>query len=376
MTNSKLNWRETSAGIYYESFDIVQFYDDWDHWQNGFCRLLEIEEPEARKLIESIVNYGAGVFSKLPESKKLSAIKRGTAKYFNISAQSLELDFSVCGTAFDGSPANTLYAASISGNDERLIVGNLQLGYAWQIDASSHQPITANSVDYDESYFEAPQKPHLGMRHYTSDEGWRMQKARRLFRTLIAHSNQITDSQERIALDVGSAASYFRMALEETPGWTHYGIDQSEEAVRICKQKFGFDTFCGLIAALPTMAPQLLHNCDMITLFDVIEHVDDPLGTIKSLKEFLSKDGVIIIRTPNLVSLEYELLGEYYYSFKLDHIKYFSPNSLEAMMKLCDLSLTYMETTSHLFKGLLGIDAIHHSYLQNTGADILSIFST
>lgn len=375
MTNSKLKWHETSAGIYYESFDIVQFYDDWDHWQNGFCRLLEIEEPEARRLIESIVNYGAGVFSKLPESKKLSAIKRGTAKYFKITPQATELDLNDCGTAFDGSAANTVYAESISGNQERMIVGNLQLGYGWQIDASSGQPIRADSVVYDETYFEAPQKPHLGMRHYTTDEGWRMQKARRLFRTVVAEYNQIAYRDKNIALDVGSAGSYFRMAVEEIPGWIHYGVDQSQDAVRICKQKFGFDTICGPIAELPNLAPELLHRCDMITLFDVIEHVDDPLHTIKTLKEFLSKNGVIVIRTPNLVSLEYELLGEYYYSFKLDHIKYFSPNSLEALMKSCDLSLLYMETTSHLFKGLLGMDAIHQSNLQNTGADILAIFA-
>ncbi len=373
MDSKQGGWHETSAGTYYVHAGAVQFYDDWDHWRNGFCRLLEISEPDAKRLIQEIVTTDSqDSFKNSSTADKIDRTKQAFRNNRSKDSGKRSVDFSKCGMAFDGSPPDMVFAGSISGNQERIIVGNSDLQYAWQVDAATNRLVRADSVNYDELYFQDPQQPHLGMRNYITDQDWRLEKARRQLRIVLANCSPGDD--KNTALDVGSAVGYFRKALAES-AFTHYGLEQSSDAIKICESKFGFETIFGEIADLPAIAPQLLGKIDLITLWDVIEHLDDGLITVNILKQFLSATGVLVIRTPNLVSLEYDILGDYYYSFKLDHIKYYSPRSLDALAKLCGLRRIYVETTSHIFKGLLGIDYMHQCMLDGKGADIIAIYA-
>ncbi len=373
MDSKQSGWHETSAGIYYVDDGSVQFYDDWDHWRNGFCRLLEISEPDAKRLLQEIVTTDSQhSFQNSSTADKIERTKQVFRNNRSKDGGKRSVDFSKCGMAFDGSPPDMVFAGSISGNQERLIVGNSELQYAWQVDAATNRLVLADSVNYDELYFQDPQQPHLGMRNYITDQEWRLEKARRQLRIVLANCNR--ENNEKTALDVGSAVGYFRKALSES-AFTHYGLEQSSDAIKICESKFGFETIFGEIADLPAIAPQLLGKIDLITLWDVIEHLDDGLITVNILKQFLSDTGVLVIRTPNLVSLEYDILGDYYYSFKLDHIKYYSPRSLDALAQSCGLRRIYAETTSHIFKGLLGIDYMHQCMLDGKGADIIAIYA-
>lgn len=371
MSTKRGTWHETSAGIYYTHGASVLFYDDWDHWRKGFCRLLEIHETTARTVIESCIDPDGENFSSLNIATKIERIKE-TFRLKYPSEFNRPSNFSASGMAFDGSVADTVFAESISGNEARNIVGNSKLKFAWLVDAVSQRQILAESVEYDELYFQDPPEKHLGMRNYIADQDWRLEKARRQLGIVLNRSG--LKPPVRTAMDVGSAVGYFRMALQEAK-IEHYGLEQSTDAAKICADKFGFSTLMGEIADLPAIAPHLLGKIELITLWDVIEHIDDGLVAINILKQFLTPEGVIVMRTPNLVSLEYDILGDYYYSFKLDHIKYYSPLSLDTLAQRCGLRRVYLETTSHIFKGLLGMNCMHQCTLDNTGADIIAIYS-
>lgn len=371
MRSTQGTWNETSAGIYYTHGASVLFYDDWDHWRKGFCRLLEIHETTAKTVIESCVDPYGENFAALDLARKIQLIKE-TFRLKYPSESNRVPNFSASGMAFDGSVADSVFAESISGNESRKIVGNSKLQFAWLVDASTQKQVLAESVEYDELYFQDPPEAHLGMRDYIADQDWRLEKARRQLRIVLNKSG--LKSPVKTAMDVGSAVGYFRMALHEAK-IEHYGLEQSTDAAKVCAEKFGFDTLMGEIADLPAVAPHLLGKIELITLWDVIEHIDDGLVAINILKQFLTSDGVIVLRTPNLVSLEYEILGDYYYSFKLDHIKYYSPRSLDTLAQCCGLRRVYLETTSHIFKGLLGMNCMHQCTLDNTGADIIAIYS-
>jgi len=368
-------WHETSSGIYFVVADAVQFFDDFDHWKNGFCRLLEIEQGQARALVESIVLDAEPLFSLLSLTEKTEAIKKGVRNHFKMPPKQAKMDYRCCGTAFDGTFPDAICAHSISGNTDRLIVGNGQLQHGWQIDGKTFVPIKADSVLYDENYFENPTAPHSGMRDYVSQEQWRLNKSRRLLRLILSNTgSQNPHVEPKTLLDIGSGAGYVRKAASELQ-MRHFGIDSSPSAIEICKSKFGFETMAGNVADLPKVASHLESRCDYITLFDVIEHLDDPVAAINNLKPLLAAGGCIVIRTPNLVSFEYDALADYYYSFKLDHLQYFSANSLDKLMTMCGLTQVFLETSSHLFKGLLGMDFIHQCGKGKIGADILAIYS-
>ncbi len=82
-------------------------------------------------------------------------------------------------------------------------------------------------------------------------------------------------------LDVGSGIGYFRQAAQ-TLGFEHYGIDLSPDIIKQCKEAFGFDTWQGRIEDLREIAAG--KKFQLITMFDVIEHLEKPRAVITMLK--------------------------------------------------------------------------------------------
>ncbi len=48
---------------------------------------------------------------------------------------------------------------------------------------------------------------------------------------------------------------------------------------------------------------------DVITLYDVLEHVENPLKLLNTLKSLLKKNGLIVVYSPNKNSLSFDILG-------------------------------------------------------------------
>lgn len=378
-------WHQTSLGIIYVVADSVQFDDDLAHWRDGFCRLLEISDRDARDFIETAVQVSVDSFAKLlsqlsPE-QRVEMLKIAVREHFGLSQDLCRTPSEfpqTFGTTFDGIRADTIFASSISGNKERQIVGARGSEFAWQIDSRDCRPVKAASVVYDSSYFDSPIHRHYGMKDYVRHEDWRMEKARRLMQVVLEGSGERaakwkSKPRDVKVLDVGSALGYFRKAMDEL-GFKHFGLDVSHDAIELCRERFGFDTWQGTVSDLPAIVPSG-YLFDIITLWDTIEHLDDPLTVAELLKGFLNKDGIIVIRTPNLMAFEADILKDMYYSYKLDHIRYFSARSLDSLMTLVDLKQIYMETTSHLFKGIFGADYLYQMGKQLKGADILAVYS-
>jgi 2-polyprenyl-3-methyl-5-hydroxy-6-metoxy-1,4-benzoquinol methylase len=375
-------WLETAAGLQYIVEDQVQFADDFSHWYQGFCRLLELPDATARNLIEDCVQVSLSrtgkIISRLDDEQKLQIIAEAVKTRFPPVKVDSTGWLAGSGTTYDGTPADTVFAGSISGNASRMVVGSSGKEFAWQLDATTKQPVPAASVTYDSAYYDSPTKAHCGMKDYVRDDDWRMEKSRRLMRTVLRGTGSraqpwLEKPDKVLALDVGSAMGYFRKAMAEL-GFDHFGIDLSPEAISICRERFGFDTWRGSVFDLPEVAGKLKGRLDLITLWDTIEHLDDPLAAVKLLSEYLAPQGVMVVRTPSLTAVEADLLGDRYYSYKLDHIRYFSPASLSHLMKLSGLEEIYLETTSHLFKGLLSADFLHQLGRRLKGADIVAVY--
>lgn len=374
-------WVETALGIMYIHDERVQFVDDWDHWRNGFCRLLEIDEDKAKRYVEEMVAQARVLLGKpyheLSEQNKVRCLKEATTKilYGGARPKQPEMLESWGKSLADNAP-NHVYAFSISGNADRIVVGNAEEQYAWLIDPKTNKRVTADSIVYDDQYFGSEGKAHYGMKHYSSQTGWRMEKARRFTKTMLENLGE-----ERSAwleapgkvniMDVGSGIGYFRKAYDEA-GLKHYGIDLSKDIIAQCKEMFGFETWNVQLDKLDTVTGGTKFH--IITMWDVIEHLEDPIGAVRTLAKHLTPDGVIALRTPNLAATEADVLGDYYYSFKFDHVKYFSTKSLEWAMGQGGTKPVYVETTSHIFKGALSPDFMYREGEEMRGADIFGIY--
>ena len=87
---------------------------------------------------------------------------------------------------------------------------------------------------------------------------------------------------------------------------------------------------------------------DIVTAFDLIEHVPDPKAFLKQMKSKLKKGGIILIYTPNVESLGFDFLREKNNLLCPPcHLTYFSKNTFHKLSKECGLKILHSE-----FRGL------------------------
>ena len=102
-------------------------------------------------------------------------------------------------------------------------------------------------------------------------------------------------------LDVGCGAGYFVSVLKEK-GVEAKGLEVNPAQVRYCKEQ-------GLNVEGNDLSEEKDGFYDAITMFDVLEHLSDPVATFKTVMKKLKPGGFLVAYTPNIHSLAYELMG-------------------------------------------------------------------
>ncbi|GAB4280997.1 MAG: hypothetical protein Kow0068_05440 [Marinilabiliales bacterium] len=145
-------------------------------------------------------------------------------------------------------------------------------------------------------------------------------------------------------LDIGCGIGYF---LEEAKkrGWDVYGTEISEKAIEICKQK-GVKMYKGKIENVNL--PE--NTFDVITSFEVLEHINYPQEDVKKKKLLLRQGGVFYFTTPNFNSVERFLLGSKYNVICYpEHLSYYTPKTINLLMLKFGLKKLNLVTTGFSF---------------------------
>lgn len=98
-------------------------------------------------------------------------------------------------------------------------------------------------------------------------------------------------------LDVGCAEGTF-VSYVAKKGFDAHGIDFSAESIEAGKRRFGLTTLSAttLEEFSFTNPPEIF---DVITFFDVLEHVESPLAFLAGIKSLLKRGGFISLSVPN-----------------------------------------------------------------------------
>jgi len=113
-------------------------------------------------------------------------------------------------------------------------------------------------------------------------------------------NSDILNGQGKTALDVGCAYGYgaygYGVDVLQTLGYDACGVDVSKYSPKKAKESFSADFLaCDVQKGLPFKE----NAFDLITCFEVIEHLEHPLWALKNM--FASCKGMIILTTPNKV---------------------------------------------------------------------------
>lgn len=127
-----------------------------------------------------------------------------------------------------------------------------------------------------------------GAHHYWSKARARMHRA--FFHRFVA-------GRSGRMLDMGCGLGFFLKAMSAYPSWNAFGCEVSPAAVRYAREELGLrQVVCTPLQDAP-LAPA---SFDLITMWDVIDHIPHPDPLLSRCHSLLQNDGVLFIRTPNI----------------------------------------------------------------------------
>jgi len=178
-------------------------------------------------------------------------------------------------------------------------------------------PVPESIGVYDDTYFSGAEKG-FGYVDYDADK-----------EPMIPTFNKYLDILSDLGikngdlLDIGAATGFF-MNIAKQRGFNVSGVEFSNFAAEKGR-KAGLNLITGDL--LSQNFPD--SSFDVVTMFDVIEHVPNPKEIISEVSRILKKGGIVIINTPDAESLWAKLLGKHWQLIMPpEHINYFSPKNL------------------------------------------------
>jgi 2-polyprenyl-3-methyl-5-hydroxy-6-metoxy-1,4-benzoquinol methylase len=119
---------------------------------------------------------------------------------------------------------------------------------------------------------------------------WWFTARQKIVSDVIEHS--ITLSSGAKVLDVGCGTGAILAMFQKK--FEAYGTDTSELAIEFCRQRGLANSFCCALDTFPH--PEL--RFDLITLLDVIEHIDNDIGVLRQAFGFTKPDGHVLVTVP------------------------------------------------------------------------------
>jgi SAM-dependent methyltransferase len=126
-------------------------------------------------------------------------------------------------------------------------------------------------------------------------------------------------------LDIGCASGLF-LERAAQGGWKVTGVEPSETLYERAKEKLANqgEVICA------TLQNSLLPSAsfDVLTAWDVLEHVPDPLEFVRACAALLRDGGYLIVNVPDIDSLPARILGTRWPLLLPEHLNYFNRKSL------------------------------------------------
>ena len=157
---------------------------------------------------------------------------------------------------------------------------------------------------------------------------------RRTARAFFARVHYFHPQPARL-LDIGCASGLF-VDVAAQSGWRVTGLEASGWAVNQAQQRAPQATFVtGMLEDVSFPAASF----EVITLWDVLEHVRSPRETLLRVSDWLTPAGWLFFNLPDADSRMAHWLGKRWVLLLREHLWYFSPVTLARLLQACGLDL-------------------------------------
>lgn len=173
-------------------------------------------------------------------------------------------------------------------------------------------------------------------------------------------------------LDIGCGIGTF-LAVCREGGWNVTGVEPSSIACEIARKEYGLDLINDLFSSAMFQGKKF----DAIFAAQVLHHLPDPVAFVADIDRVLADDGVLVLRTPNLIPLELSLLLQRLLGRKKEFfcgpaLYTFHPNTLALLFR----RLGYRDVTFVNSRPFLEMPAAPWQPGQSIGANLRRLLVT
>jgi SAM-dependent methyltransferase len=143
-------------------------------------------------------------------------------------------------------------------------------------------------------------------------------------------------SAGRSLVDVGSGYGYFLDEVQKRFGMETVGVELSQQEARHARERLKLDVRDSIAAA----SVGGKRRFDVVTSFEVIEHVPDPRSFVRELASLAKPGGHLLLMTDNFESDVVRKLGPGFPKWiPHSHISHFGPSTLERLVSECGFAV-------------------------------------
>lgn len=129
-------------------------------------------------------------------------------------------------------------------------------------------------------------------------------------------------------VDVGCATGTFLEGMRQR-GWQVQGVELTPWAASYARQRLGLDVFTGTLEAAGFSASSF----DLVTMWDVLEHVYNPWQTLQEIRRILKPGGWFVFSIPDVDCVEARWFGPYWVGWDIPrHLHLFSQDVIKRML--------------------------------------------
>jgi SAM-dependent methyltransferase len=137
-----------------------------------------------------------------------------------------------------------------------------------------------------------------------------------------------------VLVDVGSATGVFACEAQAV-GWRVTGVEPSAWSLMQAQ------TRCLAVNASLEEVDFPSASVDAVTLWDVLEHVPQPMAALLHIRAWLKPGGWLFINVPDIESGISRLLGPHWMLLLREHLWYFSPRTLSLALQTAGFTWEY-----------------------------------
>jgi len=184
---------------------------------------------------------------------------------------------------------------------------------------------------YGAGYWKSDDPKARGYADYASDAALYLKTYERRMRLV----QQWLPPKARI-LDVGCAAGYF-LRVAQRHGHDVHGCEMSAPIAAEAVKALGSERIhVGLLDDAIAAKQWRLGSFDLITMWDVVEHIPEPQPVLRRIRSLLAPNGKFLLETQNVTSRWARLLGRRWHHYKhAEHLYHFNPTTIRRLLADC-----------------------------------------